>query len=79
MTKINAKTNRVMRAFSTSFLFLFLLLFLREYGQVEDSPHREQASGSEGEEDIAINVVVNLEELINQLNDKHMSTGRNNS
>ena len=62
MTKINAKTNRVMRAYSTSFLFLFLLLFLREYGQVEDSPDREQASGSEGEEDIAINVVVNLEE-----------------
>ena len=47
---------------------------MREYGQVEDSPDREQASGSEGEEDIAINVVVNLEELINQLNDKHMST-----
>ena len=74
MTKRNAKKIRVTRAFSTSLLFLFVLLFLREYGQVEDSPHREQAGGSKGEEDIAINVVVNLKEQMNKLNAKDMST-----
>ena len=50
--------------FSTSLLFLFFLLFLRKYGQVENCPDREQASGSKGEEDIAIDVVVNLQEKL---------------
>ena len=43
-----------------SLLFFFLVLFLREYGQVENRPDWEQASGGKREEDIAINVVVNL-------------------
>ena len=45
--------------FVTSLLFL-LFLFLWEYGKVEDSPDREEASGCQGEEDIAVYVVVNL-------------------
>ena len=43
-----------------SFLFLFFFLFLRKDGKVEDSPDREETGGGKGEENIAINVVVNL-------------------
>ena len=43
-----------------SLFFLFFLLFLWEDGKVEDSPDREETGGGKGEENIAINVVVNL-------------------
>ena len=46
--------------FSASLFFLFFRLFLWEDGKVEDSPDREETGGGKGEENIAINVVVNL-------------------